>query len=143
MKRSAIPCLLALLCLPQLAHAQLYRCKQASGALAFQDQPCPAGATGSQTTAARVQGYTPPSQDQPVKKSRASAAPAPNAALQAQVDAANRTNRCNRARYTLGVMQEQRPVYTYDNDGNKVYVADADRSAAITSARDTIDSDCQ
>jgi hypothetical protein len=142
MKRIAVTCLLALLSVP--AHAQLYSCRQPSGALAFQDQPCPAGATGAQKTKpSQVQGYAPPSSDRPVQNAQGPTVPDPNAANRTQADAVNRTNRCNRARYTLGVMQEQRPVYHYDNDGNKVYVADQDRPAAIASARETIDSDCQ
>jgi hypothetical protein len=143
MKRIAAPCLLALLCIPQLAHAQVYRCKQANGATAFQDQPCPAGAAGAKTSVSPVQGYAPGSSDRPAQAAPASTAADANAANRAQVEAANRSNRCSSARQQLGVMQEQRAVYHYDNDGNKVYVADEDRPAAIASARETIAADCQ
>jgi hypothetical protein len=146
MKRIAILCwlgLLALLCVPQLAHAEAYRCKKADGSLAFQDQPCPPGASGSQTDLPAVQGYAPSSSDRSVRTAASSSSPDPNAAARAQVQAVNRSNRCNHARQELGVMQEQRPVYHYDNNGNKVFVADQERPAAIATARETIAADCE
>jgi hypothetical protein len=143
MKRLAILGLLALLCVPRLAHADAYRCKQADGSLAFQDQPCQAGSSGSQIGLKPAQGYAPPSPDQSGQAAPGSPRPDPNAAARAQVEANNRTIRCNAARHELGVMQEQRPAYHYDNNGNKVYVEDKDRPAAIATAKDTIESDCQ
>jgi hypothetical protein len=141
MKRIAIPCLLALLCLPQLAQAQAYRCRLANGTLSFQDQPCQPGA-GAKTDLAPVQGYAPSSTDRATAAASGPAADS-NSSSRAQAEAVNRSNRCNSARHELGVMQEQRPVYHYDNDGNRVYVADQDRPAAIAAARDSIDANCQ
>ena len=54
------------------------------------------------------------------------------------VDTAN----CNTARRNLGVLNEQRPVYSYDNKGNRVYVDDKDRAATIAQTQQAIASSC-
>jgi len=54
------------------------------------------------------------------------------------VNAAN----CNAARRNLGVLNEQRPVYSYDNKGNRVYVEDKDRAATIAQTQQQVSSNC-
>ncbi len=43
-------------CLPVLAHAQAYKCKQADGAVTFQSQPCPANAVASKVDVTPANG---------------------------------------------------------------------------------------
>jgi hypothetical protein len=49
---------------------------------------------------------------------------------------------CNAARHNLGVLGEQRPVYSYDNKGNRNYVEDKDRSAKIAETQRLIAANC-
>jgi hypothetical protein len=56
--KKLMPALLVLPCLPFLAQAEAYKCRQPNGTLAFQDHPCQNGASGSKVTLAPVQGYT-------------------------------------------------------------------------------------
>jgi hypothetical protein len=52
-----IPVVIISLCLPSLAQAQAYKCRQPNGSLAFQDHPCQNGATGARVNLSPVQGY--------------------------------------------------------------------------------------
>ena len=49
---------------------------------------------------------------------------------------------CNTARHNLGVLQEQRPVFSYDNKGNRVFVEDKDRANNIADAQRAITASC-
>jgi hypothetical protein len=49
---------------------------------------------------------------------------------------------CNAARYNLTLLNEQRPVYSYDKQGNRVYVEDKDRAAKIADTQRTIATSC-
>jgi hypothetical protein len=49
---------------------------------------------------------------------------------------------CNTARHNLGVLKEQRPVFAYDNKGNKQYVEDKDRAGALAKAEADVASNC-
>lgn len=49
---------------------------------------------------------------------------------------------CNTARHNLGVLNEQRPVYSYDDKGNRVYVEDKDRASKIAATQRTITDSC-
>lgn len=49
---------------------------------------------------------------------------------------------CNTARGNLGVLNEQRPVYSYDNKGNRVYVEDKNRAATIAQTQQQISANC-
>ena len=49
---------------------------------------------------------------------------------------------CNAARYNLGILNEQRPVFSYDEKGNRVYVEDKDRSSKIAETQRTITNAC-
>lgn len=49
---------------------------------------------------------------------------------------------CNAARYNLTILNEQRPVYSYDSKGNRVYVEDKDRAAKIADTQRTISTSC-
>ena len=52
------------------------------------------------------------------------------------------TAACNSARHNLGVLNEQRPVFSYDNKGNRVFVEDKDRAARIAEAQRAIAASC-
>lgn len=49
---------------------------------------------------------------------------------------------CNTARHNLSVLNEQRPVYTLDNKGNRVFVEDKDRGARIAEAQRSVAASC-
>jgi hypothetical protein len=49
---------------------------------------------------------------------------------------------CNAARHNLGVLGEQRPVYSYDNKGNRNYVEDKDRAGRIAETQRLISENC-
>jgi hypothetical protein len=49
---------------------------------------------------------------------------------------------CNAARHNLGVLSEQRPVYSYDNKGNRNYVEDKDRAGRIAETQRLISERC-
>jgi hypothetical protein len=49
---------------------------------------------------------------------------------------------CNTARHNLGVLTEQRPVYSYDNKGNRVFVDDKDRANSIAETQRAIAASC-
>ena len=49
---------------------------------------------------------------------------------------------CNAARHNLGILNEQRPVYSYDNKGNRNYVEDKDRSSRIAETQRLIADTC-
>jgi hypothetical protein len=129
----------ALLGAPLLAHAAAYRCKAADGSLAFQDHPCASGNKAPDYALPSAQGYAPPP-----------AAQLPDAGDAARpgdehVHAVNdqaKADRCRNAHRTLGVLREQRPVYVRDDNGNRVYLEDQDRPAAVAAAQEIVDSDC-
>ena len=54
-----------------------------------------------------------------------------------------RAQACGAARHSLGVLSEQRPVYSYDNKGNRVFVEDKDRAAALARAQQQVAENCR
>lgn len=64
-----------------------------------------------------------------------------NAALE-QANSLNKAYECNQARQQLGVNKESRPIYHYDNNGDKQYVADADRTARLEAAQQRVANAC-
>lgn len=89
------------------------------------------------------------------------AAPAPDtSSLVADVQARNRLERkqaafneahpseqrianCQTARSNVNVLNVQRPVYTSDDKGNRTYVEDKDRPAAIATAQQQVGDNCR
>ena len=49
---------------------------------------------------------------------------------------------CNGARHDLGVLNEQHPVFTYDDKGNRVFVEDKDRAARIAQTQRVVAATC-
>ena len=132
----------ALLLASPLVRAEAYRCKQATGTVAFQDHPCQNGASGGIVILPTAQGYAPVAVGPPAPSDKSRAGDAIKA-YNASVAAQNRSARCNSARRELGVLKEQRPVYHRDNDGNRVYVEDKDRPGAIAAAQQQVESNCE
>lgn len=147
MKKILILPLVTLLGFSSLVHAQAYKCKQPDGSTAFQDRPCAAGASGSKVDLTPAQGYS--SNDTGGSASagagRQDTVDSANEkvdAANARIDAENRRTRCQRAQNDLGVLKEERPIYHYDKDGNKVYIEDAARPAAIAAAQQRVAAAC-
>jgi hypothetical protein len=136
--------LAALLAAPFVAVAGPYKCTAADGKVSFQDQPCQAGATGSQITIKTTQ---PDPNATPPKRMTARDLPSTKAsdeqkARNEQIDAHNRAVRCNSARRSLGVLKEQRPVFKYNNKGERVYIDDGTRQSEIASAERGVAENC-
>lgn len=151
-------CLLFLLTfVPQ---AQAYKCKQPSGAVSFQDQPCATDAVGAALK-------LPPPEDAATAEARAqkpatfekssNAKASPQSvyeqnrqrqdaeevrAQNAKNDAHNKSLRCNAARRQLGIAKEQVPLFSRDNKGERQYVKDEDRAAVIARAQKSVDEQC-
>jgi hypothetical protein len=133
--------------MPMLAFAQAYKCKQANGSVSFQEQPCAVGSAGAPITLRPVTGaYAEPDVSGTSKTlPRARASNDPNdyqrrladeqtKTQNEQIRAHNRMVGCNAARQQLGVLKESRPVYSYNNKGERVFVADENRAAQVSSA---------
>jgi len=54
----------------------------------------------------------------------------------------NRMQRCNYARQQLGVTKTERPIYSYNNKGERQYVSDENRQATITAAERRVAEEC-
>ena len=59
-----------------------------------------------------------------------------------RMKAQNQAGRCEEARQQVGVNKEERPIYHYDKDGNKVYTADADRARSLAAAQRRAAAEC-
>lgn len=60
----------------------------------------------------------------------------------AKAAAFNRMQRCNHARQQLGVARTERPIYWYDNKGERQYVSDANRAATTAAAEKRVAEEC-
>lgn len=149
---------LALTAAASPAWAQTYKCTQPDGKTAFQDQPCHmSGSTGGSVNIK----VTPPSGDAlppsaPAARQRSpyagSTGPGTGtqtadaqAAQQArqQAEALNRSSRCNSARSNLGALKAQRPVFQYDNKGEKQYLDDSKRQSEVAAAQRGVAENCR
>jgi hypothetical protein len=136
---------LVLLTLPMAVLAGPYKCKAADGKVSYQDQPCQGGSAGSQITIdvapadpkAVASLYQSTTGETSAKQRNAEAK-----ARNDQIDAHNRTVRCNNARRSLGVLKEQRPVFRYDNKGERQYLDDASRQSEIVAAKRSVAESC-
>lgn len=156
--------LVLLMCFPLLAQAQGFKCKQPDGSLSFQEQPCPAGTVSSAMPsapgtsgiggpaiqpqgAARASGRADPrqaqwqEQDREREKQRRQADEEINKQNQ-EARAYNKSLRCNAARSQLGIAKEHRPIFSRDNKGDRQYVEDKNRPAAIAAAEQRVAEEC-
>lgn len=155
--------LIALLWVPLLAHAQAYKCRQANGAMSFQDQPCQTGTSGSAMPLPRGAGGEPvaaaadprdtqkaprihpalrqsaQATEQDAERRRADEA---IKAHNEQVMAYNKMQRCNFARQQLEVAQAGRPIFRRDNAGNRNYIEDSNRDAETAAAQRRVNAEC-
>ena len=148
--RSLSLCVL-LAAFPICTLAETYKCKQPDGKVSFQDQPCQAGSTGAQIVVRPTAPSVDPAEIQ--KKKAASTKDwelavqrqrldeATNARNQ-QIDAHNRQVRCDNARHTLGVLKSQRPVFRYDNKGERQYIEDSARQSEMAAAQRAVAENC-
>ena len=153
-----------LLCLPLLAQAGTYKCKQPDGRMSFQDHPCPAGAVATPLAlpqaavappVASAEESTVSSKRMPRRRDVATFQEPPqrdSASLRAEdevrrqnlrIEAENQRHRCREARQQLGVLKEFRPVYSRDNRGDRHYLEDDRRQAAIVAAERRVAEDCR
>jgi GH24 family phage-related lysozyme (muramidase) len=132
----------ALAAAPQAARAQIYKCPQANGTIGYQ------GGKGSTLHPVEAASGAQPATDTSRLIANVQERNRRETEQQAWQDAHRHdaTPRslaaCNSARYNLGVLKEQRPVYTTDNKGNRVYVEDKDRAATIAATERRIAENC-
>lgn len=50
---------------------------------------------------------------------------------------------CASAQHNLGVLKEERPVYSYDSKGNRVFVEDKDRAGTIAQTQQAVAANCK
>lgn len=150
---------LALTAAASPAWAQTYKCTQPDGKTAFQDQPCHmSGGTGGSVQIK----VTPPSSDPlppsaPAARQRSPYAGSTGAgtgtqqtadaqaAQQArqQAEAYSRSSRCNTSRHNLGALKTARPVFQYDNKGEKQYLEDSRRQSEMAAAQRDVAENCR
>lgn len=57
---------------------------------------------------------------------------------EAEANASKDPGRCNDARRNLGVLKEAKPVFSYNNKGEKQYVSDDNRQTEIAKATEAV-----
>lgn len=138
---------LAALCLtvPMLAIAGHYKCTGADGKVSFQDQPCQAGTTGGEIVikAPQPADGVRPAPRPSFRPAFSEAARDDASARNDQIEAQNRASRCDVARQTLGRLKEHRPVFRYDNKGERQYLDDAARQSGIAAAERSVAENCR
>ncbi|MDQ8020726.1 MAG: DUF4124 domain-containing protein [Moraxellaceae bacterium] len=163
MKALMICCIVVVPCMSLPAHAQAYKCKQANGRVSFQDQPCddarsgsaivlPSGGspapaparssvpTGNTGKVHPAQKLSPQDQLREAQRQREDRQIAEQ---NAKNEAYNRSVRCNSARQQLGVAKSERPIYSYNNAGERQYVEDKDRAANVAAAERRVAEECR
>ncbi|GHU12639.1 hypothetical protein AGMMS50225_20960 [Betaproteobacteria bacterium] len=151
-----ITLLIIAMSVPSLAFAQAYKCKLANGAVSFQDHPCAIGSVGTPLT---LQPASSPSVEPVNTPTKAAVRPRTKTfvpggdyqrrladeqlkAQNEQVIAHNRMLRCDHARQQLGVLKVGRPVYSYNDKGERVYVEDKNRAAQLALAEQRVAEAC-
>ena len=152
MNRAILIATLAVLAVPSFALAEMYKCKRPDGKTSFQDHPCEPGAAGS---AVVVTDPSPPgdgpraapkletSRRDKAGESRTPIADETLRQRNRELEARNRAMRCEMARRDLHVLRAERPVYSTNKEGKRVYVEDADRPAELAAAQRRVDEWCK
>jgi hypothetical protein len=154
--------LMLLTSVPLMVQAQAYKCRQPDGSLSFQDRPCLAGAASSKLS------LPPPSEpaepetnsNRPKRAGTQNSSGSENSWQAREIESQrrrmeeetraenqktqdfNRMQRCNYARSQLNIIQMQRPVYSLNNKGERVYVEDDDRANQITRQKRQVTEAC-
>lgn len=154
--------LVLFMCVPLIAQAQAYRCKQPNGALSFQDHPCLAGSASSKITlppvtsepaepanqfrtpkAATQKAISPQEAWQAKERDQRQRAEEETRAQNQKTNAYNQMQRCDFARRQLGVLKESRPAYRHDNNGDRQYIKDENRQAETATAQKNVAEECR
>jgi hypothetical protein len=118
----------------------------------YQDAPCAAGTEGAKIALPQPQSSD--VDDKRTSKQKADTAKqaerdfqkrraeAKKKAQAEEAAARNRVARCNSARNQLGILKEQRPLFTRDDNGDRHYLSNDDRAAAIAAAQDRVAAEC-
>jgi len=146
MNRAILIATLAVLAAPSSTLAEMYKCKRPDGKTSFQDSPCEKGSESSPV----IVNDPSPAYDPSAKAKAPTLAPKADKAPQSltpladeqlrqknrQLEAQNRRIYCAAARRDVEVLKKERPVFSYDKQGNKVYVQDSDRAAELAAAQE-------
>lgn len=138
-------------CIPATVVAEMYKCKRPDGKTSFQDSPCEKGAESSPVIVndpspaydpgakAKAPTLSPKADKQPQSRT-----PIADEIRQRnrQLEAQNRAMACTQARRNVDVLKRERPVYSVDKNGNKVYVEDANRAAELAAAQGRVSETC-
>jgi len=133
------------------AAAEMFKCKRPDGKTSFQDSPCEKGAESSPVIVNDPSpSYDPDARAKaptlaPKSKAPQSLTPLADETLRQrnrQLEVDNRRMHCSAARRDVEVLKKQRPVYSYDKSGKKVYVEDSDRAAELSAAQQRVSEAC-
>lgn len=154
--------LMLLTSVPLMVQAQAYKCRQPDGSLSFQDRPCLAGAASSKLSLPPPSEPVEPennsnrpkragAQNHPDSKNSWQSKEDDNKRRRAdeEINAENEKTRihnkmvsCNFARSQLNVVQTQRPVYSINNKGERIYIEDQDRETQIARKKRQVAEEC-
>ena len=142
----------ALFALPLSVFAQTYKCKQADGRVSFQDQACQGAAAGAKIDvrpatvterSTEVQKFKENSETKKMTSPRQQKLNELEKVRKQEVDDNNRSMRCNGARHDLEVLKVERPVYRYDNKGEKQFIEDTNRQSEVNAAQRRMTENCK
>ena len=135
-----------LLLVPLIAAAQAYKWTDAQGKVHFSDTPPPDGKADQIT-------IRPQTAENPQAKNRDWRAQMQESNMrrdqEQRKNAAEEKNRqfneykCKVAQQDFDVLKRERPVYRLGKDGQKEYVDDKDRPAALKTAQERVDNNCR
>jgi hypothetical protein len=131
------------------AHAELYKWTDAQGKVHYTDQPPTVdvevikGTAAGQTDTTNRAVQSLDAQDQAYKK-RLQEAEEARAKAEKEAEAARiRRDNCERARNNLATLQNRPRVYTTDAGGQRTYMSDTARAAALASSQKAVSEFCR
>lgn len=152
MSRALFILILAVLVAPRCALAEMYKCKHPDGKTSFQDNPCEKGSEGTPVYIDDPSpAYDPSAKSRaPTLNKKAGKAPESRTPIadegvrqrNRQLEAENRAMRCSGARRNLEVLKRERPVFSYDKQGKRVYVEDSNRQSEVAAAQQQVAEAC-
>lgn len=134
----AFACLLA----APSAHA-LHKCTGADGKVTYTEFPCETGAKASGVEIHDTAGMEAAKRTRSSGSSKSSTSSASASAPGSQKTTSQADAKCRQAQNNNRVLNAQRPVYSVDSKGNKVYLEDNERAAAANAASREIASNCR
>jgi hypothetical protein len=145
--------LIIVLSLPFAASAEMYRWVDSQGKVHYSDSPPPAGAKSSKTIdtpppSAAPSGAAPKAKtwqekEMDFRQRQAAEADAQAKKQKEEAEAKERKQNCENARKSLASLESGTRIVTTDEKGERVYMDDSARAAAISEARKAVENWCK